>query len=109
MLSFAECKLAKRFPNGNCVGAFGGICSEKIIVGFDKDLFEYHSNKDEWTQIQNEKNVKYSRLSAQCCALAQTLLIISPQHGNRAESMIFEQPKSNQDRPSTSTRRICFK
>ena len=92
-ISFAKCKPAKRFPNGNCVGAFGGVCNEKHIVGFDKDLFEYHVDKDEWTQIQNEKDVKYDRLSAQCCTLAQSLLIVSPQLGNRAELMRAHGPR----------------
>ena len=92
-ISFAKCKPAKRFPNGNCVGAFGGVCNEKNIVGFDKDVFEYHVDKDEWTQIQNEKDVKYDRVSAQSCTLAQSLLIVSPQLGNRAELMRAHGPK----------------
>ena len=92
-ISFAKSKPAKRFPNGNCVGAFGGICNEKVVVGFDKDVFEYHVDKDEWTQIQNEKDVRYDRVSAQCCTLAQSLLIVSPQLGNRAELMRAQGPK----------------
>ena len=93
ILSFSKSKPAKRFPNGNCVGAFGGICDGRIVVGFEKDVFEYEEGKDEWRQIQKEKDVQYDRISAQCCTLNQMLLIVSPKLGKRAELMKFEKPQ----------------
>ena len=93
-MSFFISKQVKRFPNGNCApngnnGAFGGICEGRIIVGFEKEVFEYLYKEDEWRQVQKDKDVQHDRTNARCCSLGDGLLVVSPSLKNNAELVRF--------------------
>ena len=86
-ITFAKSKLVKRFPNGNCIGAFGGVCQGKVIAGFEKDVYEYNCEEDEWRQVQ--KDVKHDRTCAKSCSIGEMLLVVGPELGNRSEIIRF--------------------
>ena len=88
-VSFVISKPVKRFPNGNCIGAFGGICEGRIIVGFEKNVFEYLYKEDEWRQVQKEQDVQHDRTGAKCCSIGDGLLVVSPNLKNNAELVRF--------------------
>ena len=102
-VSFCLSKPAKRFPNGNCVGAFGGLCQGRMIIGFEKNVYEYMIEPDEWRQIQKERDVKCDRTFASCCSMEDYLLAIAPGLENRCELMHFKDNVAELQLNETST------
>ena len=88
-VSFVISKQVKRFPNGNCIGAFGGICEERVIVGFEKNVFEYLYKEDAWRQVQKDHDVQLDRIGAKCCSIGNGLLVVYPNLKNHAELIRF--------------------
>ena len=79
----------KRFPNGNCIGAFGGMCEGRVIVGFEKNVFEYLYKEDAWRQVQKDHDVLHDRIGAKCCSIGDGLLVVCPNLNTHAELIRF--------------------
>ena len=68
-VSFVISKQVKRFPNGNSIGAFGGICEGRVIVGFEKNVLKYLYKEDAWIQVQKDHDVLHDRIGAKCFSI----------------------------------------
>ena len=96
-VSFAISKPAKRFPHGNCIGAFGGLCNGRIIAGYERNVYEYHLKNDEWKQIQKDRYVKHDRKFVKSCVIRDKLLVVGPSLKNRAELIQFKPNDAKHD------------
>ena len=52
---------------GGIMGAFGGMCEGRILVGHGRNVYEYKMSEDKWIPFQ--ENVDYDRLCATGCTM----------------------------------------
>lgn len=80
-------------------GVFGGKCNDNVIVGNYKSAYMYCYKRDEWIQVQDEKDVQFHRFDAKGCILKESLLLCGGSLGNRVELMQIK--KDGEDKENT--------
>ena len=78
-ISSIHTKFAARFPGGNSAnmrfGSFGGICNGNILVGYEKDVYQYNPKDDKWCHVLTTESEPFDRILMQSCSIADMLLL----------------------------------
>ena len=67
-------KLVTDFPKETGF-AFGGKCDDKILVGEEKDMYQYKIEEDEWIPIEDDEHPQSDRTCAQACSIQDMYLV----------------------------------
>ena len=74
-------KLATQFPVmfglGEIYCAFGGMLCGKMIAGYEKALYQYKIEEDQWVQFQSNDQSGYDRYLAKGCNINDDLYLTS--------------------------------
>ena len=74
-------KIATQFPVrfglGEIYSAFGGMLCGKMIAGYEKAVYQYKIEEDEWVQFQSYGQAEYDRYLAKGCTINDDLYLTS--------------------------------